>query len=229
MIEETGYEELVQPRRARHGRLVLALVGLAVATVGIIRVADSSPASKPVAAVPTESSSHPFTMPTVELPAIGPAGATRFVPFHPARRCPQAGDGQNACATYAGVSTAFLHAVLSRFPLFVTESAVTQMLRPSDPDVRTGLWSVEFSGHLGPVRIRIAIDRAEPADQAAVITTSSRPDARRAFLFYRYIVGRYAVQLDARAPVSDLPDEFRLAHLANSRQLLQPPAATMDK
>jgi hypothetical protein len=232
MTEETGYEELAQPRPGRVPvGVLLVLLVLGVAAIAVVRIAGAdSPAKKPVALPSGNPPSHTFAMPTLEPSSSSPpdvVAPTSALRYRSPRVCPQASDGQNACSTYQSVSPQFLRAVRVGYPKIVVDSAVTQLLRASGPEVDAGLWSVEFTGFAHGLRLRIAVARAEPTDHAiegSLIT--SRRGSR--FEFMRVVRGRYTIQFEELGNVNDYKDFGKLARLAADRRLRVPPAATMD-
>lgn len=230
MSEESSFEELEQPRRiGAPVRIATAVVVLAAVAFGIARVADSPPAAAPAAERSMDRVPPPLPLrlplPLVRSSAAIPPGPAGFQLYLPPRRCPPAGDGQNACSTYHQVSAQFLAAVRARYPRLATRFAVTQLLRASGPDVRPGLWSVQYTGVSGSLRLRIVVDRAEPGDRGRVGSATS---TGRRFEFLRLVHGRYTVQLEAHGEHGLMPEPFKLASLANDPGLLRSPAATMD-
>jgi hypothetical protein len=204
--------------------VLTTLLVLAVVTVGIVRIAGSTPELRP--AVASSMDRHAPALP-IRLPMPTVERFDPLLSFQPPRACPSAGDGQNACVTHHQVSEGLLAAVRARYPRMVTRSAVTQMLRPSAPEVRPGLWSVAYSGSAGKFRLRIVIDRAEPTDKDETGSRAGTSPGGRGFEYLRLVKGRYTIQLAARAGRGQRPESFELASLANDPRLLQQPAATM--
>lgn len=233
VTDEQDYEELAQPRAGRVPiRVLLVLLVLGAAAIALVRTAGSDPPANTQVALPSGNpASHSFQMPTLEPRSssppdvVAPISALRY---RAPRGCPQAGDGQNACSTYQSVSDQFLRAVRVGYPRIVVDSAVTQLLRATGPEVVAGLWSVEFTGVAHGLRLRIAVARAEPTDRA--IEGSLIGSRRgRGFEFLRVVRGRFTIQVEELGNVNDYKDFGKIARMAADRRLLRPPAATMNR
>lgn len=225
MTDQSSYEELEQPpTRGKLMPVLTTLVVLAAVTVGIVRIAGTTPQLRPAVTSSMDHQAPPLPI-RAPLPRLG--RAEPLLSYQPPRPCPRAGDGQNACSTYHRVSARLLAAVHARYPNMVTRSAVTQMLRPSAPEVRDGLWSLAYHGSAGQLRLRIVIDRAEPLDKQESGSRVGTSLSGRGFEYLRLVKGRYTIQLAMRAGRGQRPEPFELAGLANDPRLVQPPAATM--
>jgi hypothetical protein len=216
--EQPVYEELAAPRPNRLVQVLMVLVALLVAVVVIIRIADSGSSSEHAApTTPTVIASPtvlrvPYTPPP-DRPVVVP-------PFRHAPPCPRADDGLDACTTFPGLPVPTARALHERFPRIVVERAVTQMLRPSGPEVRPGMWSRDISARVSALRLRIAIRRAEPRDSA---TTGLRQSNRLQLI--RYIRGPYLVQVELRGPVMPESLTSTIAWLLNDPRLVRPALA----
>lgn len=215
MTDEPLAEELAPPRPNRFGRALVVGLALAVAVGVIVRIADSGSSSKDVAQS-SPTTSVPSTVNPVPFPPA-PARAVIVPPFRRVPPCPRADDGLNACSTYPGLAASTELALRERFPQVVVDRAVTQMLRPSSPAVRAGLWSRAISGRVGALRMRIAIRRAEPRDGE---TTGLRQGNRLQLV--RYIRDHYLVEFELRGPVDPHSLFHTIAWLLNEPRLVRP-------
>lgn len=223
MTEEPQTEELAAPQPNRFVQALVILLALVVAVVVIIRVADSGSSHNqaaqvaPTTTAPPTVHSVPYTPPPVQ-PVIVP-------PFRNVPPCPPATDGQIACTTYVGLPGPTARALRERFPRIVIERAVTQMLRPSSPEVRTGMWSRQIRAHMGAMRVRIAIRRAEPVDRGA---TGLRLGPR--FQLIRVFRHHFLIQVQLRGPVDPESLSRTIAWLLTDPRLVRPtlaPGGTM--
>ena len=218
LMDEPLTEELSAPRPNRFGRVLVVLLALAVAVGVIVRIADSGSSSKD-AAQPTSTTGAPPTVQPVPIPPV----PVRPVPVPPFRRvppCPRADDGLNACSTYPGLAPPTEQALRERFPQIVVDRAVTQMLRPSSPAVRPGLWSRTIRGRVGALRLRIAVRRAEPEDSGS---TGLRQGNRLQMV--RYFRGHFLVEFELRGPVDPRSLSRTIAWLLTEPRLVRPALA----
>ena len=224
MTEEPLTEELAAPQPNRFVQTLVLLLALLVAVVVIIRIAGSGSSHNQAAQAPTTTPSPtvysvPYAPPPIQ-PVIVP-------PFHHVPPCPRATDGQAACTTYPGLPASTARSLHERFPRIVVEHAVTQMLRASDPGLRTGMWSREVSAHIGAVRMRIAVRRAEPVDHG---TTGLRQGNQ--VLVIRLFRHHFLIQVELRGPVGSESLTSTIAWLLNDPRLVRPalaPRGTMAR
>lgn len=210
-------EELAAPQPNRLGRLLAVLLGLLLAGVFVVHLVESgSSTNSATPAAPTTTSGptvHPVLLPVPDRFSMVP-------PFRSPTPCPQATDGQAACTTYPGLAPATARALRERFPHIVVEHAVTQLLRPSAPEVSPGLWSREIEARVGALRMRMAVRRAEPQDAG---TTGLRQGNRVQLI--RYFRGRYLVQFELRGPIDPDSLSLTIAWLLTEHRLVGPAVA----
>jgi hypothetical protein len=198
------------PRRLRQA-LVGAAVCLLVVSGGVLvrrALAPHPIDGKPAAAAPLA----PPRRVIPELPVI------QDVRLRPAPTCPRATDGQVSCTTVRTVPRPFLRAVRSLVPRVVTTHAVTNMLRPTGPDNRHGLWSRSFTGRSGSVRIWIVVTLGGPDREPATAESMGGP---RAIGYARMLYGRYTVQVQIDAPTSRMPTLDAIGNLASDPRMVR--------
>jgi hypothetical protein len=210
MTDEPTFEELPHPTPRRFGRALLALLVVAGAGAVIVRLAHSP--SGDTNAAPT-----PVPLPVPTAVHVTPALPAPTLTFHRPPDCPRATDGQVACTTYPGLAASTVQALRERFPGIVVAHAVTQMLRPTGPEIRRGLWSREISAHVGALMLRIAVRRADPHDG---VTTGMRLEKRLQLI--RYFRGPYLVQLELRGPVRSYSLSSTIAWLLTEPRIVRP-------
>ena len=218
LTDDPFIEELAAPRPNRFGRALLILLILVAAGGVIVRTAGSG-SSSDNAAQRTPSSAAPTTLPL--RPVTPTVRRVVVVPrFRPVPRCPRGDDGLAACTAYPGLAASVVQALRERFPRIVVERAVTRILRPVSPRVRPRLWSRAIRGHVGALKLRIAVRRAEPQDGATV----GLRQAKRLQLI-RYIRDHYLVQFELRGPVVPESLSNTIAWLLTEPRLVRPAVA----
>ena len=87
--------------------------------------------------------------------------------------CPESDDGQNACATNDRLPAEFLRAVDALFPGVRTETARTDVIRPSAYSPPDPLWYRLFTARSDDLELLIQIRQVRPGDRSMLSTSDS--------------------------------------------------------
>ncbi|HKC28118.1 MAG TPA: hypothetical protein VKB75_08910 [Jatrophihabitans sp.] len=213
-------EELAQPRPSRSRRLfvVVAVVLLAVASgFAIARVVASGSIGRGSAAVPHSSVTPPPTR-HVPPPDVSRPDNSGVLSLHAPPPCPRADDGQVACSTLRAVPSAFVAAVRGVVPHAMTTSALTNVLRPTGPEIVIGLWSRVYSAREGAVHIRIVISRGH--DEVGILGQGVERFGHSS-VFVRYLGRVYTVEVQVDGPMRGAPSPDAVYALAADPRLLR--------
>jgi hypothetical protein len=212
-------EELAGPRPPRRSAQVLvALVGVALAGLAVVRFAGGTSRDRsPLAAgTTTPAASSPVPAPPSEGRPV------RIPHFHEPPPCPRAADGRVACTTQHALPHPLLHLMREIFPGIRVDSATTQILRASGRQPAPQMWSRMLTAHNAAVRIRLSMARREPGRLQTSIIVQGPRKTPFSVVLAQLVRGPYLVQVEARSSARTQPPMNRVFLLAVDRRLLRP-------